>query len=134
MKRNKKEILAEAITLLEIKQASELKLLKEQFQETYESLKPINLIKNTFKEVEDSPEIRKNILNAAVGLATGFLSKKVLTSDAQTPMKKVIGTLLQFALAKVVSSNSENIISTGGSFLQRLLNNKGDAKKEFSSN
>ena len=39
-----------AILQLESKQAEEEKLLKEQFQHTYESIKPINIIKNIFKE------------------------------------------------------------------------------------
>ena len=41
--------LREAIVVLEKRQATEGKILKEQFMLAYESMKPINLIKNTFK-------------------------------------------------------------------------------------
>jgi hypothetical protein len=41
------EELKKAILLLEIKQANEGALLKEQLLVTYESLKPINLIKKS---------------------------------------------------------------------------------------
>ncbi len=133
--KQKKDILAEAISLLENKQAEELKLLKEQFHQTYESLKPINLIKSTFQEVQASPNIKRDVLNTAVGLATGYLSKKVLTNDSsQTPIKKMLGTILQFAIAKVVSSNSDSIINSGESFIQGIMKNKTTAKQEFSSN
>lgn len=132
--KNKKDLLAEAIRLLENRQEMELKLLKEQFHYTYESLKPINLIKSTFEEVQNSPEMRKNLLNTVVGMATGYLSNKVLSTAAQPPLKKILGTILQFAVAKVVSSNSDSIIASGESFLQRLMKSKTDKKQAFSKN
>lgn len=46
-KKNETDTLNQTIISLQNKQAQELKSLKEQFHLTYESLKPINLIKNT---------------------------------------------------------------------------------------
>ena len=63
--KNETDSLNEAIILLEGKRAKELELLKELFNSGYESLKPINLIKSTFKEVSSSPEIKNNILSAS---------------------------------------------------------------------
>jgi len=60
---NQKDLLNESIRLLQQKQALELIQLKEQFHATYESLKPLNLIKSTLHEVADSSEIKNNILN-----------------------------------------------------------------------
>lgn len=84
-KKNETDALNEAISLLENKQAHELKLLKEQFQVAYESLKPINIIKSTFREVTSSPEIKNNIVNNAIGLTTGYLSRKVLVGQHTIP-------------------------------------------------
>lgn len=134
MRKNRKDLLEEAIRLLENRQETELRLLKEQFHLTYESLRPINLIKSTFSEIEGSPEMRKNLFNTAIGLATGYLSKKVLSTDSHPSLTKILGTIFQFAVAKVVSSNTENIISSGESFLQRLLKRKNGTKQEFSKN
>ena len=75
--KNESVALNEMIDLLQSKQAGELALLKEQFYCTYESLKPINLIKNTIHELTESPDIKTNLLNSAIGLTTGFLSKKI---------------------------------------------------------
>jgi len=133
-KRNEKEALAERIFFLQNKQAQELKLLKEQFHIAYESLKPINLVKSTWREITESPEIKNNLLSNAIGLTTGYLSKKVLMGFSHNPIKKIFGALLQFAIANVVSKHSETIKSAGGDFLHRILNHKSKAMQEFSEN
>ena len=50
-KKNEKQDLAEAIRLLKQKQDMELQILRDQLQATYESIKPINLLKNALHEV-----------------------------------------------------------------------------------
>ena len=47
-----------AILLLENKQAQEAILLKEQFNLTYESIKPINFIRSTLKELVTAPDFK----------------------------------------------------------------------------
>jgi hypothetical protein len=56
------EELKKAILLLEIKQANEGALLKEQLMETYESLKPINLIKKSLSDLTSSPDFKGDLL------------------------------------------------------------------------
>jgi hypothetical protein len=113
MKKNyEKDDLAEDIRLLKEKQALELQLLRDQFQLTYESIRPINLIKNTLHEVVSSSEIRNNILNNVVGLATGYLAKKILLGASHNPVKKILGTIFQFAIASAVAKRKETAIET----------------------
>ena len=111
-KTNAKEALDESIRLLKHKQELELQVLRDQFQLTYESIKPINLIKNTLYQVASSSEIRNNILNNVVGLATGYLAKKILLGASHNPVKKILGTIFQFAIANVVAKRKENITET----------------------
>lgn len=132
--KNETDALNEAISLLENKRAEELKLLKEQLHLVSESLKPINLIKNTWHEVASSPEIKNNIVNNTIGLATGYLTKKVLFGASHNPVKKLIGTLLQFAVANVVSKHSDGIKSTGENLLHRFLKYRKEAQREFHHN
>ena len=98
-----KAALKEKILLLEHQQKQELIVLKNQFHDTYESLKPINFLKNTFHEVTSSPDIKNNLLNNAIGIATGFLTKKVLVGASHNPIKRILGTVLEFLIANVVS-------------------------------
>ena len=49
--RSSTAVLNDTIQLLEVEQEIELGLLKEKFQLTYESLKPVNLLKSTRYEM-----------------------------------------------------------------------------------
>lgn len=118
---NKTDALNEAIVILEKKQALELRELTEQFKITYESLKPVNLIKNTLSEVTKAPDIKNNFINNAIGLATGFLSSRFLLGSSRNPIKRTLGTILQYAVANVVSKHSGGIKSTAGSLLSRIF-------------
>jgi hypothetical protein len=118
--------LSDSISLLQIKQALELKLLKEQFYVTYESLKPINLVKNTLSEVTSSSSVKNNIINNIIGLTTGYLTKKVLVGSSHNPIKRMLGMLLQFAIANVVSRHSGKIKTTG----EIILNHISHYRKE----
>jgi hypothetical protein len=108
---NQQAVLNEAINLLKDKQAYELQLLKTQFYTTYESLKPINLIKNGLHEVTSSPDVKKTVINTAIGLATGYISKKVLIGTTNNPIKKILGAILEFTIANVIAKNANNSTS-----------------------
>lgn len=79
-KRSYSDELQDAILLLEAEQALRLQLMKDDFHQVYESLKPANLIHNTLKEVSASPYLINNLLSATVGLAAGYVSKKAITA------------------------------------------------------
>ena len=104
---NETDALNQAIVILENKQSEDLELLKQQFQLTYESLKPLNLIKNAFSEMTTATDLKGNLLSNAIGMATGFLTKKVLLGSTHNPIKKILGTLLQFVITNVVSKHSD---------------------------
>ncbi len=108
---NATDTLNETIALLEYKKAKELIVLKEQFQLTYESLKPINLIKNTFSEMTNSSDIKGNLLNNVIGLSTGYLSRKVLLGSSHNPIKRILGSIFQFVVTNVVTKNSDSFKS-----------------------
>jgi len=98
-----KSVLHEKILIVENQQKQDLLELRKQFHVTYESLKPINLIKNTFQEVTSSSDIKNNLLNNAIGIATGFITKKVLVGASHNPIKRILGTVLEFVIANVVT-------------------------------
>lgn len=108
--KNEAILLKEKILLLKEKQASELKLLKEELHSTHELLKPLNFIKNTLVEVATLPEMKNKLLTGALGLVTGYLSKKVLFGASTNPIKKMLGTVLQFAIANVVVKKAEDVV------------------------
>lgn len=114
-----------AILLLEAKKTLEGCMLKEQFKTTYESLRPINLIKSTFSELASAPDFKNDLLNTSLSLAVGYLSKKVAIGTTNNPIKQILGTILQMGVTSIVSKNSDGIKSTVLNLIQTLF-----AKKE----
>jgi hypothetical protein len=76
--KNETDALNEQIIVLENKRNMQLRLLTEQFHISYESLKPINIIKSAFREVTSSPDLKKNVVNTAIGIGTGTITKNLL--------------------------------------------------------
>ena len=95
--------LKNAIIELERKRNVEEAAIKYQFKETCEILKPANILKNTVSEVAASPKFRHNILNIAIGLGAGYLSKKVVVGRSAGLLKRTLGTALQFGVASLVA-------------------------------
>ena len=110
---NSAAALREAIVQLEIAHTEEGKILKQQFHLAYESIKPINLIKNAFKETVESPDLKDNILNTSVGLAAGYVSKLLFVNVSHSPIRKLLGIALQFGITKLVAKNPEAVKSMG---------------------
>ena len=128
------DALDETIRRLKLKQKEDLALLKEQAHLTIESLKPINLIKRTLQKIAGSAEIKSNAATTVFALATAFLSKRALMGVSQNPYKKILGTLLQFGIAKLISNNSGPLKLQLEKLLLRILNAKNKAEHEYSHN
>ncbi len=97
------------IEQLELKQTIEWPLLKNEFRITFERLKPINLIKNTFKELTGSTDFKDDVLGATMGLSAGYLSKTLFVGASKNPLKKIMGSLFQAGISNIVSKNSDTI-------------------------
>ena len=125
--------LKNAIQLLEFEQTIKGQLLKEQFHNTYESLKPINIIKNSLKSIATSPNLTDNILGAVMGLATGYLTKKIFIGTSGNIIRKLLGSVLQFGVTKIVTQNPDTMKSIGQFLFQsifRKTNEKVDDQNE----
>ena len=116
--------LKNAIQLLEVEQAAKGELLKEQFYITYESLKPANLLLNTIKEVATSPNLIDNILGTVAGLATGYISKKIIVGASGNILRKFFGSILQLGVTNTVAQHPDAIKSIGQFLFQYLLRKK----------
>jgi hypothetical protein len=103
-KKNKQSKLEERIEFLKSKQNVEFILLKNQFKDTFDSLRPINLIKDTFNEVVHSPEIKNDLLKYSIGSLGGYVSKKMVFGNSNNIFKKISGAFLQFAIANLITN------------------------------
>jgi hypothetical protein len=101
--------LNEAICELEIKQAKEVLLLKEQFKLTYESLSPANLLRNTFKDLVNSPALTTDIVTGVLNFAARYIYKKSAEKATSAPVKQILVSGLQMVLVQLVSKNLPGI-------------------------
>lgn len=116
--------LKDAIQILEFEHTYKEQLLKEQFYHTYESLKPVNLIKSVIHDAASSPYLIDNILGTAVALATGYISKKIAVGGSGNVIRKLFGSILQFGVTNVVAQHADPIKSFGQFIYQHFLHKK----------
>ena len=103
------QILSREISLLERKKSQEFKNLKEQLHNTYESMKPINLLKNTLEDITQSPEIKHDFTKAAIAMFTGYLVKKLVFKSSVNPLKILAGAAFQTFATNIAAKNSDKI-------------------------
>lgn len=120
-KTNAVDSLKESIRLLEIRQAEEGQALKEQFRITYESLKPVNLIKSSLEELTGSVEIKNSLFETIVSILTGYLTKKIMVSSNSNPFMKILGAVLQFGVTTLIAKNAETIRTYVMNLIERLV-------------
>lgn len=82
------------ITLLEEQTRLMEEDLKDKLHETYDSFKPLNILKNTFNGISSSPGLKKDLLSTAVNFGLGYLGTKLLWSKGGIA-KRAAGAALQ---------------------------------------
>jgi hypothetical protein len=116
--------LKNAIQSLKAEKAFQELLLKERISLAYDSLKPANILKNTLNDIATSPHLLDNILSTGMGLATGFVARKIVVGAQGGFIKKLIGSILQFGVTNIVAQNSGKIQSIGQYIFQHIRSRK----------
>lgn len=98
------EKLEHLIGAISFQQKQELVSLKSQFEITYDSFKPVNILKNSLLEIKDSPDIKKNIGSTILGISGGFIMNKLVSITSKNPVMKVVGTVLQYVVGNYISN------------------------------
>lgn len=127
---SEKALLREKIALLKIQQAKQLAALKHQFDATYESIKPINILKNTLHDVVTSPELKNLLLNNVIGLGSGYVSKKIISGISRHPLVNLVGSLLQMAVSANVAEHPDGIKTAGKNIFKFLFTKKNNREKQ----
>jgi hypothetical protein len=122
--------LHEAIIALESLRREQEQELTVQFRSFYGSLRPVNIIKNTVRELAGSSDVRQKILSAALGMASGFIARKLFFPLSTGSVKKIFGAALQLGIAGLVTRKG-NAVKSGGLRLLRsvLVSHTGDGSR-----
>ena len=119
-----KESLQEAIKLLEIKQVEVGQLLKSELLNTYDNLKPINILRNIVSEFFSTDKYKQDFVEIVTGLTTGFLTKKIVIGKSRNPFLKIIGLAIQFGITTLVSKKYNALKDSAIQFISRFLEEK----------
>lgn len=101
--------LKNAIIKLEAEQDANLQILKYEVFVVYDSLKPVNLLKNSIRDFTTSPYLLDDVIGAVSSFASGFLSRKIIEGKSNNPLRKLIGIIVQFGVTNVVAQNADSI-------------------------
>jgi len=113
--------LEEAIALLKARQEEKKFMLVEQFHSTYNSLKPVNLIKQAFNNIIKAPDTTKNVIGTTIGLGAAVLSKKILVGKSTNLFKRVFGAIIEVAVVNAVAKNSGPIKQQGLQLIKKWI-------------
>jgi hypothetical protein len=112
------------IEKLEANQKNELLDLKNQMKFTLATLSPSNLIKTTIQDVIEMPDLQDSVVDNVIGLATGYISKKLLIGSTHNPVKKLLGNVFQMLVTSYTANHSEGIKKISSEIFSKLLNRK----------
>ena len=115
-------LLKELIAMKEAEHAMLEDVVRKQLLVTYESLKPINLLKSTISQAVHSPEIRSNVANAILGRAAGFAVKHLIQLGTRNPLVKISASIAEMIVAGQVTQNAEEIKTIGAMVLSKIFN------------
>lgn len=91
------------IARLEVEREVKMRELKHQLAITYDSVKPINLLKETLDDFQNTPDVKANILQSTLSIAGGYLSKKLVMGKSNSIFKKIFGYVLQYGVTNFIS-------------------------------
>jgi hypothetical protein len=126
------DTLRKTIFMLEIRQIVERKLLSEQLKATYDSVKPLNVLRKMIGEITEPSVLKDDLVQSAIGLVSGYVSRKLLVRSSKNPILRLAGIIAQFGVTTFVANNSASIEAMGIQYLNRFADfcRKNKPKKE----
>lgn len=122
------EELKAAILELQAVRATEAQMMKERLNQTFESLKPANLLKNAVHEVESSPQLQDKLLTTGVALTVGQLSKFIFQRTSNSPFKRLIGSAIMLGVTNAIAQNPQ-VVKNIGLVLMNLLKRRTEKRR-----
>lgn len=95
--------LNQRIKELEVRQDTEWCDIKDHIDEIKENLKPINLIRNTVEEINETVGFKSNMAQSAISIGIGYLAKRFIVGKGDSMFKGILGSIVQLIVTNLVS-------------------------------
>jgi hypothetical protein len=99
--------LNQKIQQLEIRQDTEWCAIKDEIDDIKDNLKPINLIRNTVEEINETVGFKSHLAQSAMSIGIGYLAKRFVVGKSDSAFKNIFGSLLQLVVTNLVSKPHE---------------------------
>lgn len=113
--------LKRAITHLQKRQTEEGKLVKEQFLITYESLKPVNVVRRMFSDLIDQSDMRSSLLQSVSGMVSGYLTNLLVARFSPNRFVRFLGTVVQMMVSNFFVQHGDTLRAKVGGWIEKLL-------------
>lgn len=100
--------LNQRIKLLEDRQDTEWNAVKDHIEDIKENLKPINLIRNTVEEINETVGFKSHLAQSAISIGIGYLAKRFIVGKGDSMFKGILGSIVQLIVTNLVSKPSES--------------------------
>jgi hypothetical protein len=100
--------LNQRIKLLEDRQDTEWCDIKDHIEDIKENLKPINLIRNTVEEINETVGFKSHLAQSAISIGIGYLAKRFIVGKGDSMFKGILGSIVQLIVTNLVSKPSES--------------------------
>lgn len=98
--------LQESIKEMEALQAQQKQAVLDQVDVVKQSLKPVNILKNTFRDFKEDTETRNSLLQSATGIGLGLLSKSLFVGRSASLVKHLLGDAVESGV-RAISKNDK---------------------------
>ena len=95
--------LNQRIKQLEAQQDAEWIAIKDEIDEIKENIKPLNLIRNTVAEINETVGFKSDIAQSAISIGIGYLAKKLVVGKTDSIFKNILGSVLQLAVTTLIA-------------------------------
>jgi hypothetical protein len=113
-----------SIKQLEQQTAEQKEKLVERFHATYNSMKPINIIKNSLNKVVHSPDLVDTIVNTGMGVGLSLLTKKFVIGRSAGVVRKLLGAAMELGVANMVSKKAAPVKLGALNLLSKIFRKK----------
>jgi cell division septum initiation protein DivIVA len=112
--------LKERIKLLEAQVQRKETFIKSSAVDLYESMQPINIIKNKINELTNSNISDNKALQTGLSLGAGFILDKVLLGGKRNFAKNISSYLLTFLSSKLITDNADKMLGKVDDFIKMV--------------
>jgi len=77
--------------------------IKDEVAEIKHNLKPLNIIRNTVEEINETVGFKSHLAQSAISIGIGYLAKRLVVGKSDSTFKNIFGSVLQLVITNLVS-------------------------------